>query len=57
MESVLKYIAVILLCVASPVLSRPSYDLTQRQTTDRLVFCHFMVRSLRSSPNVFPIAN
>ncbi|KAJ0124804.1 lpha-glucanase [Diaporthe amygdali] len=43
MESLLKFIAVILLCVVSPVVSRPSYEIAARQTTDRLVFCHFMI--------------
>ncbi|KAK2607086.1 hypothetical protein N8I77_005791 [Diaporthe amygdali] len=43
MESLLKFIAVILLCIVSPVVSRPSYEIAARQTTDRLVFCHFMI--------------
>lgn len=56
MEFLLKFIAVILLSVVSPVLSRPSYEITERQTTDRLVFCHFMVGLLRSDPGLIPAA-
>lgn len=54
MESLLKFIAVILLCVVSPVVSRPSYEIAARQTTDRLVFCHFMVGLLKSESEVPP---
>lgn len=54
MKSVISFLAAVLLCIASPVLSRPSYGISQRQETDRLVFCHFMVRLLNSDPSVVP---
>ncbi|KAH8759912.1 putative alpha 1,3-glucanase, GH71 family [Diaporthe sp. PMI_573] len=43
MKSLINLFAVILLCIVPPALSRPSHGIAQRQSTDRLVFCHFMI--------------
>lgn len=53
MKSVINLIAVLLLSIVSPALARPSHGISQRQYTDRLVFCHFMVRLLTSNLGVF----